>query len=362
MSKRTVTHFNLNLFTMYIFRKLQNLKRIVIPCLLLTIIVFASCKTDKFDEHIIYLTSDKEINQLSDSTFFSSTKCMVEYDGYIYASLSQRMQIICMDKNLQLKKTIGKHGRGPQEFIYIDCFSIYDSILWVGNTGQLALMKFSITGDYIGTERKTSEQYPLNQRFAIDNNKIYFSQVNVDKHTSLAILDLNDADNTNYIEFGEFTDFGQGYKSYEQNKRDVFITDDYIIAVPESIPVIEKYDKNSLNLIETYDLLTIPRISDIYNETIAFPELKEPYATYLITKDTYIHNGTLYILFPTLYSQDSPEYFTGIFAFDIKKNIQFKNRYAFKEQMDIFCVTDEYIFTAPLTGGVIKRFPLNPEQ
>lgn len=225
-------------------------------------------------------------------------------------------------------------------------------------------MKFTLDGNFISTEHKTKKKYSLNERFAVDDSKIYFSKPNIDKKTSLAVIDLNKPKDNNYKEFGAFTDFGQSYKNKIQNKRDVFITDDYIITVPESIPVIEKYDKNSLELIETYDLLTIPIIAEALETTLNHPDIADPITTYSIARDAYLHNGILYIMLPTptIKMKDGHKEYTGIIAFDIKDNIKYLHRYPFNEDMNIFCVTDEYIFTAPLTGGVIKRFPLNPEQ
>lgn len=351
---RVKTESNINFMKTYL-HSIHN----TIYILLLVCMLCFSCKNTRLKEEVSVLTPDLQIAELSDSTFFSNINCMVEYQGDIYASLHQRTQIIRLDKDLNLKNTIGRPGRGPGEFIFTDKFFVVDDIVWAGNPGVRAMMKFSIDGNFLGVERKTKNRYALNVRLGSEDGIMYFTMVDEDKKTSLAALDLNKDGSDAYRQFGPFVDFGSTTKNQNQNSKHVFLTRDHIFAVPISIPVIEKYDRNTLELLETYDMTTYLPIKENYKAVIEDPEQKAPNTSYSLVNDAYLHNGILYLICAGMAERNGKMERIGIMAFDTSGSIRYIKRYAFEEVPARICVTDEYLYAAAFRGGVIERYPLN---
>lgn len=328
----------------------------------LCLTVFCACKKNYQDVDIVRISPDLTIDMLSDSTFFKNVQTLVEYEGDIYMSLDNRMQIIRMDKDLNIKNIIGRQGRGPSEFIYINKFFVENDTIWVGDSGKQALMKFSTDGDFGGSIPRSKGRYALQTRFYVENNKFYFSKIDIADKTSLACLDLNKKEGEDYKKFGELTEFSSDIKTDGQNRRHVFEYNGELISVPRSIPVIEKYDKNTLELKQKFDLSQIKDIDVINKKALEGNTQSNPAAFFILAFDMYVHENLLYIAFAgsvekTINSENPQQ--LGIFVFNISDDIKYIKRYMFDGTINCFCVTDDYIYATPTQGGELNRYPLN---
>ena len=332
-------------------------------CSLIFMLLFCfSCKQTPNKIEVISFVPDLEIDMLSDSTFFRNINCMVEYDGDIYISMDQRMQVARMDKDLNMQNTIGNLGRGPNEFIFINNFFVANNIVWIGDVGKQAYLKFSPEGEFISVDEKSKNRYTLDTRFWIEDTKVYYSQPDLVNEMSLALLDLDKKDGDNFFRFGAIEKFESPTKTEVQNQRHVFVNNSHIITVPRGIPVIERYDKSSLKLVETFDVRTIPEIDEWYNYATGNFDLSDPRSAFIMIFDAYLNDGLLYVLYLTPQSllNKTPKEFIGALVFDVDGDkIEYVKRYTFgSDALHKICVTDDYIYGALSGGGVIKRYPL----
>lgn len=301
---------------------------------------------------------------LGDSTYFDYVKCMNEYDGDIYVSLAKPVQIARLDDDLNFKTTIGQPGRGPQEFLSVNKFTIDKDVIWVGDPGKNSFVRFATDGKYLNAVEKSRMHYTLAERFAVEDGKVYFSQPDLEKKRSLAVLDLDAEDDRVLRQFGGFTDFQSPTKDMAQNRRHIFVTGDYIIAVPKSLPVIEKYDKQTLQLVETYDVTIHPMIKEVYALALNNPDIARPNVSYELLWDAYLHDDKLYVVYLT--DPDSPKDkrsdYNGILVFEVGGETKLVKQYLLEDELMSLCVTDSYIYGAPTVKGQIKRYPLNQNQ
>lgn len=322
------------------------------------LVTFASCKKrSALQVEVVKLLPDKEMDMLSDSTFFEKVNCIVEYDGDIYLSLDQRMQIVRLDKDFNLKETVGMSGRGPQEFQYIKNIFVDDDVIWVGDVGKFSYMRFSTDGEFINTVKRSKGRYSLDNRFQVEDRKIYFSKRDLDKKTSLALLDLNKNDGADdFRQFGEFTEFTSETKTLTQNQRDVFVYNDELVVVPHSIPAIEKYDKNTLELTQRFDATVLPLIKERHDTFLKDQAESLSNTAHRFVFDSYLKDSLLYVMY-MVKAPNENEYPLAM-VFDISGEIKYVKQYLTNELMRNICITDDYIYASSFMGGVVKRYPL----
>lgn len=318
-----------------------------------------SCTGSRDKEQVVLLTRDRVIDQLSDSTFFTAIDCLMACDGDIYATLRGRMQIARLDRDLNLKNMIGKQGRGPGEFNLIRQFSISKDTLRVENEG-VGMMKFTLEGEFIGMEEKMEGYSAVFNRYTVEDGTIYFSDPDPEKRLSLEKLDLRSDEENSLTRFGNFMDFGARKKNIGQNGRHVFVADEYILAVPAGIPVIEKYDRKSLELIESFDLATYPAIAEAYRIAASYPSSENPDVSQLLVNDVYLKDDLLYLCHAGRIAGENGEMEPlGIMVYDVSKSTRYLKRYPVEMFLSQICVTDDYIYAAPVTGGEIERYVLD---
>lgn len=325
---------------------------------LFALILCFSCKrTSVAEVETVFLSPDMEIEVLSDSTFFKRVQCISEYDGDIYMSLDQRMQILRMDKDCSIKATIGGYGRGPGEFTFMNSFFVYDDEIWAGNTKDLAYSRFTIDGKFMGVEEKSHKLFSFS-RFFIEDNKIYFQKYNHQNKSSLVALNLNK--NDDYIMFGAVTEFQDEFKTGMENRRLVFGCKDCIIAVPEGLPFIEKYNRNTLELMEVFDVLNIPMVDVLYQEKLNHPQNLEDNVMISIMRDAYLHGNMLHVIYniPKKISDEEKRDSYSCHVFDISGDITYVKRYMLDEPGSKICITDDYMYCADNSNSVLKRYPL----
>lgn len=333
----------------------------VIGFFVIFIVSFAfscSCNAKSSDKVLLY--PDMSIDELSDSTFFNNINCLIEYDDDVYMSIDQRMQIIRMDEDLNLLATIGHQGRGPQEMVYVNSFFVDNDTIFVGDPGKLAYMKFDVNGNFISTIEESRNKYTLDSRFDVDNGLVYFSKINLETKTSMALLNIED---DTYTEYGAFDNFGGDMKNHGQNRRHVFLYRNSIIAVPVSIPVIEVYDAANLQLVTTIELSDIPYVNILDVEAQNGQTISEPNMTYSLVSDAYLKDNQLYVLYYPPKERINPDEYPGetrAFVFEIGGDtITLKKQLCFEDNITRICVGEKYLYGAMASGGSLKRYLLN---
>ncbi|WP_300828247.1 6-bladed beta-propeller [uncultured Rikenella sp.] len=322
---------------------------------LLWVWIFLSVSCANLEKReVVDLMSDKVMNRLSDSSFFSSIPCIGEYDGDIYMSDRKRCQIFRLDSNLNLLKTIGMQGHGPQDFGYIEHFVILKDTIFVGDVTKMRILRFTTDGQFCGSENPDGK-IPLNYRFAMNADNVFYSYV--EGVAGKALIDY-DRKSGQLNWFGRTADFGHPNKTKRQNERGVHLWGDRLVVVPMSIPVIEIYHAGSRELEQSVDISSVPVVQAMYRKmandrTIA----SSPDSFYLIFLDSYLHQDALYIL-ASVYVNDKLDH-SALLEFDLSHGgAEWVRQYDFPDWVLKICVTDDYIYGFVPKSSSIKRYPL----
>lgn len=329
-------------------------------CILFIVIAFilTSCSKKQRRPECITVSADKTIMQFSDSSFFSNIACLNEYEGDIYLSDKKRFQIFRLDSNLNLLKTIGMQGHGPQDFGYIEKFVIHRDTIFVGDVTKKRILRFSTGGQFCGAENP-DEIIPLNYRYCADSNKIYyFSDIHISQGQSLVAYNRTRRGEMHLTPFGLVKDFKIPEKNYNQNRREVHLYNNTLIVIPVSIPVVEIYDATSLKLIQTVDISSIPVVKDTYSRLSNDRTITEAIdKAYFIFSDSYINRNKLYIL-PFIYKNNQLDH-SSLLEFDLSNGgAEWVRQYDFPDFVQRFCITDDYIYGFVPQNSSIKRYPL----
>lgn len=316
----------------------------------------AACsEAPKTEIEYVELFSDKTMQQLSDSSFFNHVACISEYEGDIYMSDQKRCQIFRLDSNLNLLRTIGMEGHGPQDFGYIENFAIHQDTIFVGDVTKMRILRFSTDGQFCGAENP-DEKIPLNYRVTMDDSHIYYTYAEGIPDKSL--VDYRRDSTANKLRrFGQATDFGHPHKNKRQNERHVHRYDNTLIVVPASIPSVEIYDLKG-NTLRSEDISVIPVVKEMYlrmtgNRTIA----ETPNLTYTLFLDSYVHRDRLYIL-SSVYNNERLDH-SSLLEFDLSNGgAEWVRQYDFPDWVVKCCVTDDYIYGFVPQSSSIKRYPL----
>ncbi|WP_294600137.1 6-bladed beta-propeller [uncultured Rikenella sp.] len=321
--------------------------------LLVWIFLSVSC-SDSEKREIVDLVSDKVMNQLSDSSFFSDIPCISEYDGGIYMADRKRCQIFRLDSNLNLLKTIGMQGHGPQDFGYIEHFVISKDTIFVGDVTKMRILRFTTDGQFCGSE-SPERKIPLNYRFAMNTGNLFYTYP--EGVAGKTLIDYNrKSGQLNW--FGQTVDFGHPNKTKRQNERNVHLWGNGLIVVPVSIPVIEIYNVENRKLEQSVDISSVPVVQAMYQKMVNDRAIaSSPDSFYLIFLDSYLHKDALYIL-SSVYVNDKLDH-SALLEFDLSNGgAEWVRQYDFPDWVLKTCVTDDYIYGFVPQSSSIKRYPL----
>lgn len=317
----------------------------------------ASCtNTGPREVEYFALASDRMINQLSDSSFFNSVLCILDYDGDIYLSDTKRCQIFRLDTALNLVATIGKEGHGPKEFGYVEQFVVCRDTIFAGDITKQRILRFSTDGAFCG-EEALKELIPLNQRIGMNPDHIYYLNTVGDKSGTSVLADYDRrSEQLNW--FGRITDFGYPGKTRLQNRRNVHCWNGHLVVVPLSIPSIEIYDAKSRALEQSVDISQIPLVQAMYQKGVNNRQIAEsPSGGYAIFFDSYLCGDALYVLCNVDLEGSELDH-SAMLEFDLSKGgAEWVRRYDFPDWVCRFCVTDDYIYGFVPEFSAIKRYP-----
>ena len=227
------------------------------------------------------------IGSYSDSSYFSTICCMQYYDGDVYVLDRKRCDIAVLDDSLNLRHTIGRNGRGPNELILPSSFYVYDDTVHVADFGNAGVKRFTKDGKFISTVVLPAGSAG---RFSVDDGVYYVPAI---KDESLFVTLPCDAETSSVAEFmgvsgsernGRSRDFGE--------RRSVFAFGGDLYAVPEGLPCLERYDRSG-NLLQTLDLSAV----EPYRADMKYIERnRQENSYYTLARDCCVFEESLFIL------------------------------------------------------------------
>jgi hypothetical protein len=329
------------------------MKKIVF--ILIFLFILLCCNETKhqvqIDEH--YCKPDTVIGLYPDSSFFGRITCMQYHNNRIYALDNQRRDISVFSENFGSIFFIGSPGPGPGEFsdlcdpLYIHKDTLY---VWDARKGINRFFK----GKYIDRIR-----FPMsnNGRFACISGNCYFPYSTPSSTFAIASIDSilsSDFKYENLLYGGTPVKFDDEATTIRRNRRSLLLDSCYIYLLSENLPVIEKYDIKTLELLSSFDLSNIPIIQQSLKHAanLSIP----PNAYYVHIRDGYIIDHTLYLLCVS----PSQNIMSQILRISLYPEIKMSDILTLDGGHTTLCVTPDYIFTF-MGEEYIARFKI-PEN
>ena len=260
------------------------MRKVGIIFFLLTVV---SCNQSRVATKGVSLSPVLEIDQFSDSTFFSDIRSMYAYQDRVYVSDYTRSQVMVLNNNGILISTVSSQGQGPGELIGPSSLFVHDDTLYVYDDKRKIsvfykdkyLRSFDVPTGLGGT------------RFGLSGKHVIVA--NLEHPNSLAIVDTH---TDSIVHFGQMFDFRSIERNRLRNGRFVLIQDSFVYAVSDNQPIVEKYSLQG-NFIDSYDYSDVKIVNEKLSYVQRMPEEEKSY--YILVNDCYLQNNKLYLLLVT---------------------------------------------------------------
>jgi hypothetical protein len=213
---------------------------------------------------------------------------MQYYNGKIYASDTKRGDVAVFGETFDSVFFIGRRGQGPGEFSGLhDPLYVYCDTLHVMDSRGFSLF---YNGRYI---EQIFFPYKESGRFAYYSGRYYipYSRPASTFFVATAFAEFNP---DSLLYGGSPVKFDEEIRTIHNNHRQLLIYGEYFYLISYNLPVIEKYDINTLELVSSFNIAGIPVIQQNleYAQKLSLP----PNAYYNSVKDGYIFDNILYLL------------------------------------------------------------------
>jgi len=310
--------------------------------------IFLSCRQGKSNLEIKKLELSSFIEEYPDSSFFSNIKCMYFYKNFIYALDVNRRDIAVFDENFENFHLIGNPGEGPKEFTYPFIFYIESDTVYVLDGGSRSVKSF-FEGEFVNSYKLSDAG---TYRFFVANNGFYFS-LPVD--TSLyTVIPKYGTTHENDKRFGKPFIFENGNETIMRNKRSLLLNKNFMYSVSDNLPVIEKYDIETLKKLEAYDLSNIPIVKS--NLSFIKSQKKEPKSYYVFLEDAYIDEYNLYLLCANLGENYKVN---TVLVITLNPTMHLKDIWELPNKLyDSFCISSNFLYSFNSRNSLIEKIKI----
>lgn len=254
--------------------------------LFLCLLLFYGC-SERLEERIRQLTFVKEVEELSNGTFFSDVRGMFATDSLIVFSDYKNNHIFLLDKQLQWRATIGGRGAGPGELLGASRLFTNERLVFVEDEEQQRVQVFNCSGAHKNVILYGHRPHS-GMRFFEKEGFLYYS-IYSDAHT-ICRHDIALKKNTLY---GAATPYKTSKETRVKNGRHLLRWKNRIIAVRETDPVIEMYDFSG-KLRHSFNFSALQRTKD-FTAFVAGQSVVDN-GFYVCNPDAYVAGDALYVL------------------------------------------------------------------
>jgi hypothetical protein len=326
---------------------------------LFTVLLLSSCGENKHPLITLkthYCEADTVIDQFSDSSFVGRISCLQYYNNKIYALDFQQKYISVFSENLDTVFLTGRPGHGPGEFS-----SLYEPIYVYNDTLHVfdgrGIQRF-YKGKY--TDAVVSPIARERGRFAYISGTYYLP------YPTLASTFVTANANTLASEFiyenlsyaGTPVKYRDDIRTIHNNHRSLLIDSGYIYLISFNLPVIEKYDLKTLDLLQSFDLSNISEIRQNikYAESMSLSSN----SVYSYIRDGYISDNILYLLFALQTAENKNTGNAAVLRISLYPEMKVLDMLKFEGQLLNLCVTPEHIFMFDMHKYAIMRYKKIP--
>lgn len=255
---------------------------------IIIIICYSSCRNQKIPE--MYIKAAVTMDRLNDSSYLSDVRS-IYFDKYLYITDYDRDQILILNGEGGLLKTLGSKGKGPGEFLGAAHVFVYNDTIIVFNDGKSSFDFFDFDNHLKTVRLPESYSYSSSFRFFFRKGRLFLSSVS--DSNSIFSFDINTLSSEH---FGDLFLFTNPTQTRIRNSRHLFGTENYILAVSDNMPIVEKYDYSG-NKLETLNYSRIPLVRKRIEEIRSKIQTPNSYGNLL--HDAYLEKNKLYLLLYT---------------------------------------------------------------
>lgn len=263
--------------------------RSVSVLLLLPFLVLISCQQERqLQLETVKYRQLSLVEGWGDSIFLSQVRGLQFYDNVLYISDQYLSQVIETDNFFDFNRSIGRRGSGPEDFVSIESIALEDSFLYVFDMGHCATFCFEPERGFRSKYTLLGDRICMPYRFFVEDSCLYVSTA--EKEGLFLEVDMRMGKKSYY---GKRKDFGADLPNRIRNSRHLLKHNNKCIVVSDNIPMIEIYDLNSKQMVDSLDFSNIDYIRKnlIENENI-----RQQNSYTMIVSDAYIDCNYLYIL------------------------------------------------------------------
>ncbi len=270
---------------------------VVLVCLSASILGLTGCSTEDGVSQEKSLVATGLVEAIEGDRFMESVRAMHKSGDILYLTGRGYDHIFALDDGLGVIRTFGRSGEGPGEFSEAPGFIYVEGDRVYAYRGR-SIHVFSLEGDFLRSFSVGLRRGPWSQGISVNNQgDVYIASVlPQDPYSSITKFDSS---GTVIKTFGELltTSYPENLNRRLSERRITLINNEYLLAVGELIPVIEKYSLNG-ELIQSSDLSDTPYFrerldhsEDLYSQATGGPIGVAMVINYMATL-----NSRLYLL------------------------------------------------------------------
>ena len=273
---------------------------VVLACVLASMLGLTGCSTEDGVSQEKSLIATGLVEVIEGDRFMESVRVMHQSGDILYLSGKGYNHIFALDDDLRVIRTIGRSGEGPGEF------NLAPGFIYVGGNRVYAYQRrsvhvFSLEGDYLRSFSTGLRGGPWSQGISVNNQgDVYIASVLLqDPYHSITKFDSS---GTVIKTFGELlsTSYSERLNRRLSERRIAVINNEYLLAVGEHLPVIEKYSLDG-ELIQSSDLSDAPYFRERLNDaedrySQANDDSRIGIGIAIVTRYMVVRNSKLYLI------------------------------------------------------------------
>ncbi len=231
---------------------------VVLACLSASMLGLVGCSTEDGVLQEKSLVATSLVEAIEGDRFMENVQTMQKSGDVLYLSGKGYGHIFALDDGLGVIRTFGRSGEGPGEFSSSPAIFYVEGNRVFGFEGRSKnIHVFSLEGDYLRSFSVDLKKNPWFQGMSVNNQgDVYIaSALPPDPHSIIKF----DSSGTVIKTFGELltTSYSERLNRRMSGRRITLINNEYLLAVGESVPVIEKYSLDG-ELIQSSDISDTP--------------------------------------------------------------------------------------------------------
>jgi len=217
---------------------------------------------------VVKLDLINSISSINDSIFIRISMDIVSTSDLIYINDAANSRVIVTDTDYNLVHIVGREGKGPGETIKGRFMSVSNGVLYFEDSGSRRINMYDNTGQFLN-EIKIPEEDRIMTQFTVADGTIYVSN------------NINDFSINGFNQEGVKYRFGGNFdhleesEKYSRNERNLVVTDNKLISVGISEPILEVFSLSGEKLFKC-DFMNDP----IFEHTLHIIEKKRSSSPY----------------------------------------------------------------------------------